>query len=265
MRPASTSGSSSSSTLNSQTRLALEYGIDLERLPRHIALIMDGNGRWAQERGLPRAAGHKAGVEALRETITTCVRLGIECLSAYAFSTENWGRPQDEVDYLMHLFAKTLVAELPLFEQENVRLTFLGDIEALPQKTRDIFYEGLSQTATHTGMNLALAVNYGARAEIVRAARMIARATADEEISPDEIDPQLFSQYLYTAGMPDPELLIRTSGEMRLSNFLLFQLAYAELYLCETYWPDFSTENLLDALSSFQNRHRRFGKLEERV
>lgn len=262
MRPASTSRSSSDN-LNPQTRLALERGIDLKRLPHHIALIMDGNGRWAQERGLPRVAGHKAGVDALRETITTCVRLGIEYLSVYAFSTENWGRPQEEVDYLMHLFAKTLIAVLPLFKQENVRLTFLGDIEALPQKTREIFHKGLSETSSHTGMVLALAVNYGARAEIVRAARMIAQATADNKIQTDEIDAQLFSHYLYTTGMPDPELLIRTSGEMRLSNFLLFQLAYAELYFCDTYWPDFTCEALLEAISSFQCRHRRFGKIKE--
>lgn len=248
---------------NPQTRLALERGIDLKRLPRHIALIMDGNGRWAQERGLPRIAGHKAGVNALRETITTCVRLGVECLSAYAFSTENWGRPQDEVDYLMHLFAKTLVAELPLLKQENVRLTFLGDIEALPQKTRDVFHQGLSETASHTGMTLALAVNYGSRAEIARAARMLAQAAIEGKVRVSEIDAVLVSEYLYTANMPDPELLIRTSGEMRLSNFLLFQLAYAELYLCDILWPDFSTENLLDAIYSFQGRHRRFGKIGE--
>lgn len=240
---------------------ALALGIDLKRIPQHIAIIMDGNGRWAQERGLPRAAGHKAGISSLREIITTCVRLGVQCLSAYAFSTENWNRPPEEVDYLMHLFAKTLIAELPLFKQEEVRLRFLGDIDALPDKTKETFYQGLEETRDNAGMTLALAVNYGAQAEIARAAKRIARDVREGMLSLDDIDVNHISNNLYTKGLPNPELLIRTSGEMRLSNFLLFQIAYAEMYVTKTYWPDFRTDGLLCAIKSYQNRQRRFGGL----
>lgn len=202
--------------------------ISLEALPKHISIIMDGNGRWAKARGLDRSQGHKEGVKALREIITACVRLGIDNLSAYAFSTENWRRPQREVDLLMHLFASTLVRELPLFERENVRLVFLGDIEALPAKTRDTFKKGLAETASNTGMTLALAVNYGSRAEIVRACKLIAQEVTAGSVNIEDIDQDLVSSKLYTASMPDPELLIRTSGELRLSNYLLWQLAYTE-------------------------------------
>ena len=233
--------------------------VDLDRLPAHISIIMDGNGRWATRRGLERGAGHEAGVKSLRETITACVRLGIDVLSAYAFSTENWKRPQREVDLLMHLFATTLVHELPLFHQENVRLRFLGDIEALPASTREVFEQGLSETASHTGMTLALAVNYGARAELARAARLLAERAVAGALEPADITPELLSGSLYTAGMPDPELLIRTSGELRLSNFLLWQLAYSEFYVTDTLWPDFDRWELLRAIRSFQGRERRFG------
>ena len=193
--------------------------ISLEALPKHISIIMDGNGRWAKARGLDRSQGHKEGVKALREIITACVRLGIDNLSAYAFSTENWRRPQREVDLLMHLFASTLVRELPLFERENVRLVFLGDIEALPAKTRDTFKKGLAETASNTGMTLALAVNYGSRAEIVRACKLIAQEVAAGSINIEDIDQDLVSSKLYTASMPDPELLIRTSGELRRPHY----------------------------------------------
>ena len=198
--------------------------VNLDHLPSHISVIMDGNGRWATRQGKERGEGHIAGISSLRETITACVRLGVDVLSAYAFSTENWKRPQHEVDLLMHLFATTLLKELPLFHQENVRLVFLGDIEALPEKTRDVFEEGLAETAGNTGMVLALAVNYGARAEL-----------------------------------PDPELLIRTSGELRLSNYLLWQLAYSEFYVTDTLWPDFDRWELLRGIKAFQGRDRRFG------
>lgn len=233
--------------------------VDLDRLPRHISIIMDGNGRWATSRGLDRSEGHKAGVASLREIITTSVRLGIDVLSAYAFSTENWKRPQREVDLLMHLFATTLVKELPLFHRENVRLVFLGDLEQLPGKTRDVFQRGLDETADHTGMVLALAVNYGSRAEIARAARLLAEEVASGRLDPGSIDADAVSAHLYTAGLPDPELLIRTSGELRLSNYLLWQLAYTEFYVSDVFWPDFSRWDLLRALSSYQNRDRRFG------
>lgn len=233
--------------------------VDLERLPSHISVIMDGNGRWATRQGMERGQGHIAGIASLRETITACVRLGIDVLSAYAFSTENWKRPQQEVDLLMHLFATTLVKELPLFHQENVRLEFLGDIEALPQKTREVFEEGLSETADHTGMTLALAVNYGARAELARAARLIASEVKEGILSVDDVDAACVSSHLYTADLPDPELLIRTSGELRLSNYLLWQLAYSEFYITDTLWPDFDRWELLRAIRAFQGRDRRFG------
>lgn len=233
--------------------------VDLERLPSHISVIMDGNGRWATRQGMERGQGHIAGIASLRETITACVRLGIDVLSAYAFSTENWKRPQQEVDLLMHLFATTLVKELPLFHQENVRLEFLGDIEALPQKTREVFEEGLSETADHKGMTLALAVNYGARAELARAARLIASEVKEGTLSVDDVDAACVSSHLYTADLPDPELLIRTSGELRLSNYLLWQLAYSEFYITDTLWPDFDRWELLRAICAFQGRDRRFG------
>ena len=233
--------------------------VDLERLPSHISVIMDGNGRWATRQGMGRGQGHIAGIASLRETITACVRLGIDVLSAYAFSTENWKRPQQEVDLLMHLFATTLVKELPLFHQENVRLEFLGDIEALPQKTREVFEEGLSETADHKGMTLALAVNYGARAELARAARLIASEVKEGTLSVDDVDAACVSSHLYTADLPDPELLIRTSGELRLSNYLLWQLAYSEFYITDTLWPDFDRWELLRAICAFQGRDRRFG------
>ena len=233
--------------------------VDLDRIPRHVSIIMDGNGRWAQARGLDRSRGHVAGVDALREAVTTSVRLGLDVLSVYAFSTENWRHPQREVDLLMHLFATTLVNELPLFHQENVRLLFLGDLTALPERTRRVFQRGLDETADHTGMVFALAVNYGSRAEIARAARSIAEEVAAGRLRPDEVDQECVSERLYTVGLPDPDLLIRTSGELRLSNYLLWQLAYTEFYVTDTLWPDFSRWDFLRAIVSHQGRSRRFG------
>lgn len=233
--------------------------VDLERIPRHVSIIMDGNGRWAQARGMARPQGHVAGVDSLREAVTTSVRLGIDVLSVYAFSTENWRRPQEEVNLLMHLFAKTLIKELPLFDQENVRLKFLGDIDSLPKKTRDVFNQGLEQTASYDGMTFALAVNYGSRAEMARATRLIAQDVAAGRLTPDQIDEQTVADHLYTSGLPDPELLIRTSGELRLSNYLLWQLAYTEFFVTDTLWPDFSKWDYLRAVRAFQGRGRRFG------
>ena len=233
--------------------------VNLDHLPSHISVIMDGNGRWATRQGKERGEGHIAGISSLRETITACVRLGSDVLSAYAFSTENWKRPQHEVDLLMHLFATTLLKELPLFHQENVRLVFLGDIEALPEKTRDVFEEGLAETAGNTGMVLALAVNYGARAELARAARTLAARVASGDINIEDIDEGAVAASLYTADLPDPELLIRTSGELRLSNYLLWQLAYSEFYVTDTLWPDFDRWELLRGIKAFQGRDRRFG------
>ena len=233
--------------------------INLETIPSHVSIIMDGNGRWATARGLDRTEGHKAGVLSLREAVTTSVRLGLDVLSVYAFSTENWKRPQHEVDLLMRLFAETLLKELPLFYQENVKLRFFGDFEALPEKTRKTFQRGLDETAQNTGMTFALAVNYGSRAELTRAAVFLANQIAEGKVSADSVTPSDFEKYLYTAGLPDPDLLIRTSGELRLSNYLLWQLAYSELYVTQTYWPDFSKWDFLRAIKDYQGRERRFG------
>ena len=233
--------------------------INLETIPSHVSIIMDGNGRWATARGLDRTEGHKAGVLSLREAVTTSVRLGLDVLSVYAFSTENWKRPQREVDLLMRLFAETLLKELPLFHQENVKLRFFGDLEALPEKTRKTFQRGLDETAQNTGMTFALAVNYGSRAELTRAAVLLAHQIAEGTVSADSVAPADFEKNLYTTGLPDPDLLIRTSGELRLSNYLLWQLAYSELYVTQTYWPDFSKWDFLRAIKDYQARERRFG------
>ena len=237
--------------------------IDMSRVPRHISCIMDGNGRWATARGLGRGEGHKAGIVALQDVITACVRLGVDVLSAYAFSTENWNRPQREVNLLMHLFAKTFIDELPLLKRENVRVIFLGDITALPAKTREVFERGIAECSSHTGMTLALAVNYGGRAEIARAARSLALDAAAGRIDPSQIDESALAQRLYTAGLPDPELVIRTSGELRVSNYLLWQIAYSEFYITDTYWPDFDRWGLLEAIASYQSRDRLFGGLSK--
>ena len=233
--------------------------INLETIPSHVSIIMDGNGRWATARGLDRTEGHKAGVLSLREAVTTSVRLGLDVLSVYAFSTENWKRPQREVDLLMRLFAETLLKELPLFHQENVKLRFFGDLEALPEKTRKTFQRGLDETAQNTGMMFALAVNYGSRAELTRAAVLLANQISEGAVSADSVTPADFEKNLYTTGLPDPDLLIRTSGELRLSNYLLWQLAYSELYVTQTYWPDFSKWDFLRAIKDYQGRERRFG------
>ena len=233
--------------------------INLETIPSHVSIIMDGNGRWATARGLDRTEGHKAGVLSLREAVTTSVRLGLDVLSVYAFSTENWKRPQREVDLLMRLFAETLLKELPLFHQENVKLRFFGDLEALPEKTRKTFQRGLGETVQNTGMTIALAVNYGSRAELTRAAVLLANQIAEGSVSADSVTPADLEKNLYTAGLSDPDLLIRTSGELRLSNYLLWQLAYSELYVTQTYWPDFSKWDFLRAIKDYQSRERRFG------
>ena len=235
--------------------------LDMARIPSHVSIIMDGNGRWATARGLDRTEGHKAGILSLQEIITAGVRLGIDTMSAYAFSTENWNRPKHEVDVLMYLFAKTFIGELPLLKRENVRVVFLGDISALPQKTREVFERGVEECKDHTGMVLALAVNYGGRAEIVRAAQSLAAQCASGEMKVEDITTESFSAELYTGGLPDPELVIRTSGEMRLSNYLLWQVAYSEFYITDTFWPDFDRWGLIRAILSYQKRDRRFGGL----
>lgn len=233
--------------------------LDLERVPRHIAVIMDGNGRWAQARGLSRGHGHMAGIDALKEVITASVRLGVGALTVYAFSTENWSRPRDEVDLLMSLFASTLIEELPLLKRERVRLQYLGDMSELPEETRATFEYGLEQTASHEGMVLAVAVNYGSRSEIVRAARNLARKCTSGELEVSQIDEHLFERELWTYPLPDPDLLIRTSGEKRLSNYLLWQCAYTEFVFTDALWPDFGRWDLIEAIVEYQGRKRRFG------
>ena len=233
--------------------------LDTGRLPRHVAIIMDGNGRWAQQRGLSRGHGHVAGIDALRQAITAGVRLGLEAMTVYAFSTENWTRPQDEVDLLMALFAQTLIDELPLLHREDVRLQYLGDMAALPEETRQTFEQGLAETADHKGMVLAVAVNYGGRQEILHACKGLCAQVAQGTLVPGDITEEAFASQLWTSPLPDPELLIRTSGEQRISNYLLWQCAYSEFVFLDVLWPDFSRWDLVDAIVEYQGRHRRFG------
>ena len=229
------------------------------RIPQHVAVIMDGNGRWAKQRGLERGEGHKAGVRAVREVITAANDVGVRYLTIYSFSTENWNRPAGEVTGLMELFAKVMGAELDGLDAEHVRVRLLGDVEALPLATRTIFKQAEKRTAANEGMTLAIAVNYGARQELARAAQLLAADVAAGSLQPEDVCEEALAARLYTAGMPDPDLLIRTSGELRLSNFLLWQLAYAEFYITDVYWPDFDRYELLRALLSYQARDRRFG------
>ena len=233
--------------------------LDGARLPAHVALIMDGNGRWARRRGLPRVMGHRAGVEALKRTLRLCSDWGIRALTAYAFSTENWTRPGEEVTFLMTLFENVLARELEALEREQVRIRFLGDLEALPRRLQDLIADATARTALNAGIHFNVCTNYGGRRELVRAARLLAQRAATGELDPASIDETLFASELFTAGEVDPDLLIRTSGEQRISNFLLWQLAYAELHITEVLWPDFDQAALLAALLDYQGRTRRFG------
>ena len=234
--------------------------LDPASMPRHVAIIMDGNGRWAQRRHLPRVAGHRSGVKAAREIIETCARLHLPCLTLYAFSLENWRRPQAEVDFLMHLLREYLSRELPAIHKNNIKLQVIGRSGQLPDAVRKDIEGGMRLTSKNTGMKLVVALNYGARAEIVDAFNALLKR-AQENGGDPPVDEQAISDHLYTAGLPDPDLLIRTSGEMRVSNFLLWQIAYAEMYVTETLWPDFSRERLLEALLDYQKRERRYGGL----
>ncbi len=233
-----------------------------ERVPQHVAVIMDGNGRWAKKRALNRLKGHKAGIEAVRETIRCAHDVGVRYLTIYSFSTENWKRPQDEVVGLMDLFAKTMLAEVDGLDEENVRVRTIGDLSALPQETREAFDIAWRQTCDNTGMTLLVAVNYGAREEILQAARRcIQQAYIESESGGElpELTEEIFERGLYTADIPDPDLVIRTSGEMRISNFLLWQMAYSEFYCTDVLWPDFNRYDFLRALLDYQARERRFG------
>ena len=235
--------------------------LDLKRMPQHLAVIMDGNGRWAEKRHLPRVAGHRAGVKAARGVIETCARLKLPCLTLYAFSLENWRRPQAEVDFLMRLLREYLKRELPSIHKNNIQLLVIGRAAQLPEGVRKDLEDGMRLTARNTGMKLAVALNYGGRAELVDAFNAMLDHVRSNGLSAFRADEQTISEHLYTAGLPDPDLLIRTSGEMRVSNFLLWQIAYAEIYVTETLWPDFSRAKLFEALLDFQKRERRYGGL----
>ncbi|MFH1214639.1 MAG: isoprenyl transferase [Candidatus Neomarinimicrobiota bacterium] len=234
-------------------------------LPKHIAIIMDGNGRWAKKRGLPRVAGHNEGINSVREITRECGKIGIKALTLYTFSIENWSRPKSEVSYLMTLLLRTIRNEIDDLHKNNVRLTLMGHLADLPDNPLQGLMEGVEKTGRNDGLNLNLALSYGGRAEILDATRAIARDVHAGKIATEDIDERLFSSYLYTHDMPDPDLLIRTSGELRISNFLLWQMAYTEIYVTDTYWPDFRNKELLLAVQEYQKRERRFGKTSEQI
>ncbi|MEO6820718.1 MAG: isoprenyl transferase [Ginsengibacter sp.] len=236
-----------------------------ERMPRHIAIIMDGNGRWAKEKGKDRLFGHYNGVESVRNIVEACAELNIEYLTLYAFSTENWDRPEDEVSGLMELLVQTIHQEVPTLNKNNISLHVIGNKAMLPLSARNEITEACKETENNTGLHLIMAISYSSRWEIENAVRSIAGEIQKKQLSPEDITSELFQQHLCTAQYPDPEFMIRTSGEYRISNFLLYQLAYSELYFTETLWPDFRKQNLYEALLDYQNRERRFGKTSEQL
>jgi undecaprenyl diphosphate synthase len=244
--------------------------LDPERIPRHVAIIMDGNGRWAKERSLPRIMGHKEGAKSVKNVVRTARELNLEVLTLYAFSTENWKRPSMEVQGLMTLLKTYLKSELQNMLENNISLRCLGEIDKLPSDVKKILTRVITETAQKKqeslpGLILNLALSYGSRSEIVRAARIMAEKSVSGQLCPEDFSEQLFAAHLYTAGLPDPDLLIRTGGENRLSNFLLWQLSYAELYITDTMWPDFNAESFIEALAEFQKRERRFGQTSEQL
>jgi len=239
--------------------------IDKEKLPKHIAIIMDGNGRWAKKKLLNRISGHMKGVDAVREVVTTCRELGIKILTLYAFSIENWRRPKEEVEALMGLLNDYLLKERGEMIKNNIRLSAIGRIEDLPPAVRATLQETIQTTKHCDGMTLNLALSYGGRSEILHAVQSVLSDFREKTVKPEEIDQERFSQYLWTWGLPDPDLLIRTSGEFRISNFLLWQIAYTELYVTETLWPDFNRDELLKAIADYQSRERRFGLTSEQL
>ncbi len=234
-------------------------------VPQHLAIIMDGNGRWAAERSLPRIAGHKEGINSVREITRVCGEIGVKHLTLYTFSTENWKRPDNEVSALMILLLTTIKIEVIELHKNNVRFTTIGDLTKLPSGTKRGILNGIEKTKNNTGLNLCLALNYGSRQEMINAVQLIANNVQEKKIKIDEINETIFSKSLSTSMMPDPDLLIRTSGECRLSNFLLWQSAYTEIFMTDTYWPAFRENELMEAIIEFQNRERRFGKVSEQV
>lgn len=245
--------------------MSLKEQIDLAKLPKHVAIIMDGNGRWAKQRGKNRVFGHTNGVKAVRESAEACAELGVEYLTVYAFSTENWNRPQLEVTALMTLLMKTITAELKTLTKNDIRLGAIGDIDSLPKGVAKQLRDAIAATAHCKRMQLNLALSYSGKSEILNVAKILATKVQAGELEAGDINEEVFERQLFTAGMPDPELLIRTSGEHRLSNFLLWQLAYAEFYFTDVLWPDFDREELYKAIIDYQNRERRFGKTSEQL
>jgi len=240
-------------------------GVEDARLPRSVAIIMDGNGRWASQRGLPRHAGHEAGAKIVRRIVTEAAALGLEALTLYSFSIENWRRPRDEVNGLMHLYAEYLIGERETVMANNIRLRHFGRRDGLPASVLRELDESVRVSANNTGMYLCLALNYGSRTEMTDAVRSIARKVAEGRLAPEDIDEELISNSLDSAGVPDPDLLIRTSGELRLSNFLLWQVSYAEFYVTDVYWPDFTEEEFHKAIRAYAHRQRRFGGLTRKA
>ena len=245
--------------------MILKDTINLQKLPRHIAIIMDGNGRWAKEKGEDRLFGHLHGVESVRNIVEGCAELGIEYLTLYAFSTENWDRPASEVTGLMELLVDTIRKEVPTLNKNNIKLHAIGDMTMLPQSARNALQEAFEETKDNTGLNLIMALSYSSRWELMAAIQQIAAAVKTGSLQPDQITQDTIQKYLSTSEFPDPELMIRTSGEYRISNFLLYQLAYAELYFTNTRWPDFRKDNLYEAILDFQSRERRFGKTGDQI
>lgn len=245
--------------------MSLKSNIHPQNLPKHIAIIMDGNGRWAKEKGRLRVFGHENGTRSVKTTVECCAELGIKHLTLYAFSTENWNRPKLEVKTLMQLLISSLKKEMNTMQKNSIRLNAIGNLEHLPTRVREELLHVIDETKNNTLMTLTLALSYGSRDELVNATRQICEKVKNNKISVENIDEPLINQHLYTQNLPDVDLLIRTSGEKRISNFLLWQIAYAELYFTDVYWPDFTNENLFEAIINYQKRERRFGKTSEQL
>ncbi|WP_027963221.1 isoprenyl transferase [Halalkalibacillus halophilus] len=245
----------------SKSQQVKQSELDYDNIPKHIAIIMDGNGRWAKQRALPRIAGHREGMKTIQKVVKHAVDLNVQALTLYAFSTENWKRPKSEVEFILKLPSRFLDQYLPELVENNVRVTTIGDFESLPEFTQEAVNQAKEKTKNNTGLVLNFALNYGSRKELIDAVQKISTSVKDGDLSTDEIDEELFSKYLYTYDLPEPELMIRTSGEKRLSNYLLWQLAYAEFYFTERYWPAFDEASLDEAILEYQHRKRRFGGL----
>ncbi len=245
--------------------MTLQSQIDVDKLPQHLAIIMDGNGRWAKQKGLFRSMGHENGTKAVREIVEACAEINIPYLTLYAFSTENWNRPRMEVELLMKLLVSSLKKEIDTLQKNNIKLNAIGNLDALPKRAHKELLDVIEVTKTNTRMTLTLALSYGSREEIVKTIKEISLKVKNNLISPEFIDEDVINNHLYTRNLPDVDLLIRTSGEQRISNFLLWQIAYAELYFTETLWPDYTKNHLFEAILNYQNRERRFGKTSEQL